>query len=154
MNYNKLKRQLRIDEGIVLRVRIEEGGCKKFGIGHKIEKGDPSWITSLAVGDKIDKEKIDKVFEDDFIRAIANSQLLFSDMWELLDSTLKETIVNIMFSTGPRQFIDEFPDFIVRVYAGDPPGAAKAILATNWAKQVETRAYRLAAALESIENIT
>ena len=131
MNVDKLREQLKIDEGVKYEIYLDHLGYPTFGIGHLITEADEEH--GKPVGTKITEERVNDVFNE--------AKKVFPNINDL-PSEAQEVIVNMCFNMGaPR--LAKFKKFIAGVNAGDWNTAAIEMMDSRWAKQVGNRAVRL-----------
>ena len=71
MNVDKLREQLKIDEGVKYEVYKDHLGYPTFGIGHLVVEGDEEM--GKPVGTPVSEERVNSVFESDVISIPASS---------------------------------------------------------------------------------
>lgn len=118
MRYNKLKKQLKIDEGCSHRV-VEAGEQLIVGINHIINTKDPNWAQNLKKGDFITDIQIDDLFDIDLALAINKAEFVFESVWEDLSPFVKEAIVNICFHYSVNTLISK-KEFLLAIFEVDP----------------------------------
>ena len=139
MNVDKLREQLKIDEGVKYEIYNDHLGYATFGIGHLIVEADEEY--GKPVGTPITEERVNAVFDSDVAIYISEAKKVFPNL-ETLPSEAQEVIVNMTFNMGaPR--LSKFKKFIAGVNAGDWNTAAVEMMDSRWAKQVGKRAVRL-----------
>ncbi len=139
MNIDKLREQLKIDEGVKYEIYLDHLGYPTFGIGHLITSKDPEY--GLSPGHKISEERVNEVFDQDVAIYVKEAKKVFPNIDDL-PAEAQEVIVNMTFNMGaPR--LSKFKKFIAGVNAGDWNTAAVEMMDSRWAKQVGNRAIRL-----------
>jgi lysozyme len=141
MNLARLKEQLEIDEGVVHEIYLDHLGYPTFGVGHLITKKDPEY--GMPVGTKLSEGRIQKVFHEDVLDAIADCHILYGKgEFMSLPSEVQEILANMMFNLGlPR--LAKFVNMKKAVMEKDWPKAAEEMKDSLWYKQVKTRSERL-----------
>ena len=139
MDTNKLREQLKIDEGVKYEVYDDHLGYKTFGIGHLVVAGDEEY--GAPVGTPVSEERVNAVFDSDVQKYIDESKKVFPNLEDLPEEA-QQVIVNMCFNMGaPR--LSGFKKFIAGVNAGDWNTAAVEMMDSRWARQVGDRAVRL-----------
>lgn len=139
MNVDKLREQLKIDEGVKYEIYLDHLGYPTFGIGHLITEADEEH--GKPVGTKITEERVNAVFNKDVEIYVNEAKKVFPNINDL-PSEAQEVIVNMCFNMGaPR--LAKFKKFIAGVNAGDWNTAAIEMMDSRWANQVGNRAVRL-----------
>ena len=75
---DKLKEQLKIDEGIKYEVYEDHLGYATFGIGHLITTADEEY--GWPVGTKVSEDRVNEVFKTDVQKFISETQKVFPDL--------------------------------------------------------------------------
>ena len=78
MDINKLREQLKIDEGVKYEVYDDHLGYKTFGIGHLVKASDEEY--GAAVGTPVSEERVNSIFDEDVKIFISESEKLFSNL--------------------------------------------------------------------------
>ena len=139
MNVDKLREQLKIDEGVKYEIYNDHLGYATFGIGHLVVKGDQEH--GQPVGTPITEERVKSVFDSDVELYVKEAKKVFSNLDDLPEEA-QQVIVNMCFKMGaPR--LAKFKKFIAGVDSGDWNTAAVEMMDSRWAKQVGVRAERL-----------
>ena len=74
MDINKLKEQLKIDEGVVYEIYNDHLGYPTFGIGHLVIEGDPE--LGAPVGTSVSESRVDECFKKDVESVIEDCKIL------------------------------------------------------------------------------
>lgn len=139
MDINKLREQLKIDEGVKYEVYLDHLGYKTFGIGHLVVAGDDEY--GADVGHPVSEERVNAVFDEDVKKYISESEKVFPNLKELPEEA-QQVIVNMCFNMGaPR--LSKFKKFIAAVNDSNWSTAAVEMMDSRWATQVGKRAERL-----------
>lgn len=142
MNNNlieKLKDQLKIDEGVKYEIYEDHLGYATFGIGHLITDKDPEY--GWPVGTKVSEERVNEVFKTDVQKFIRETQKVFPDLINKPDN-IQVVLVNMCFNLGaPR--LSKFKKFINAINDEQWIEAAIEMMDSRWATQVGSRAERL-----------
>lgn len=154
-----LNKQLRIDEGNVLRVYKDSEGLDTIGIGRCLE-------TKGLTPEECEYLKIDPVNYIEFLKVhgITQSQadyLLSNDMgyfstelynhvvwFKTLHETVKIVLINMAFNLGVNGLLG-FHTTLGLIQSGNYIEASKQMLNSKWAVQVGDRAKRLSKILAS-----
>jgi len=139
MNINKLREQLKIDEGVKYEIYKDHLGYPTFGIGHLITDNDPEY--DLPIGTKISEERVNEVFNTDVKKFINETKKIFPDLDDKPEN-IQLVLVNMCFNLGaPR--LSKFKKFIDAINDEQWIEAAVEMMDSRWANQVGPRAERL-----------
>ena len=139
MDTNKLREQLKIDEGVKYEVYDDHLGYKTFGIGHLVTPEDEEY--GSPCGTPVAVDRVNSVFDKDVETYISESEKVFGNLQQMPEEA-QQVIVNMCFNMGaPR--LGQFKKFIGGVNSGDWNTAAVEMMDSRWAKQVGVRADRL-----------
>lgn len=139
MNINKLREQLKIDEGVKYEIYKDHLGYPTFGIGHLITDNDPEY--DLPIGTKISEERVNEVFNTDVKKFINETKKIFPDLDDKPEN-IQLVLVNMCFNLGaPR--LSKFKKFIDAINDEQWIEAAIEMMDSRWATQVGPRAERL-----------
>ena len=148
MNIDKLREQLKIDEGVKYEVYLDHLGYKTFGIGHLVVAGDDEY--GADVGHPVSEERVNAVFDEDVKKYIEESKKVFPNLEKLPDEA-QQVIVNMCFNMGaPR--LGQFKKFIAAINDSNWSTAAIEMMDSRWAKQVGARAERLRDRISALSN--
>ena len=146
MDINKLKEQLKIDEGVVYEIYNDHLGYPTFGIGHLVLEGEPEY--GLSVGTPITEERVDECFERDVEYVLDDCRILHED-FDNYPEEVKQIIANMMFNMG-RTRLTNFKKHNAALKEGDWKTAAIEGRDSRWYRQVTNRAERLMKRLEEV----
>ena len=146
MDINKLREQLKIDEGVKYEVYDDHLGYKTFGIGHLVKSTDEEY--GVPVGTPVSEERVNSVFDKDVITYIDESKKVFGNL-EDMPEEVQQVIVNMCFNMGaPR--LSQFKKFIRAIHDEEWATASLEMLDSKWANQVGERANRLSDRIKAI----
>ena len=146
MDVNKLREQLKIDEGVEYRVYNDHLGYKTLGIGHLVVPGDLEY--DAPVGTYVSEDRVNEIFDKDVITYIDETKKVFGNL-EGLPEEAQQVLVNMCFNMGaPR--LAKFKNFIRAIHDENWETASVEMLDSRWATQVGTRAIRLAERIKAI----
>ena len=146
MDINKLREQLKIDEGVKYEVYDDHLGYKTFGIGHLVKTTDEEY--GLPVGTPVSEKRVNSVFDKDVETYIDESKKVFGNL-EDMPQEAQQVIVNMCFNMGaPR--LSQFKKFIKAIHDEDWKTASVEMLDSRWASQVGIRANRLSDRIKAI----
>ena len=74
---DRLREELKIDEGCKYEIYLDHLGLPTFGIGHLIVQGDEEY--EKPVGTVVDEIRVNEVFEQDINVTIGECKRLFDD---------------------------------------------------------------------------
>ena len=135
MNLDEAADLTRDFEGLVLEVYLDTEQVPTAGYGH-----------AFHVGSKIPLTVANGLFRQDFIGAIEDYALLNLD----LDGVRRAVITDMLFNLGLNRFLG-FKKLMVAVRIEDWETASKEMLDSKWAKQVKSRAIKLAEMMKTGE---
>ena len=95
--FNEMTEEIKADEGVVNEVYLDHLGLPTVGVGHLIREDDPEH--GLAVGTKIDDERVTELFEADLYTCVAETKLLYPQ-FEELPAEAQKILCNMMFNLG------------------------------------------------------
>ena len=146
MNIDKLREELKIDEGVKYEIYLDHLNLPTFGIGHLIRDTDMEY--GQAVGTKVTEDRVNECFASDTSSVLKDCETLFSSFYDLPEE-VQLIIANMMFNMGkPR--LSGFKKFIAAIENEDWSVAAKEMINSRWYKQVTNRAERLVNRMRSI----
>ena len=146
MDINKLREQLKIDEGVRYEVYDDHLGYKTFGIGHLVKTTDEEY--GWPVGTPVSEKRVNSVFDEDVETYIAETEKVFGNLQEM-PQEVQQVLVNMCFNMGaPR--LSQFKKFIKAIHDEDWATASVEMLDSRWASQVGIRANRLSDRIKAI----
>jgi len=148
MNVERVREQLKLDEGVEYKIYLDHLGYATCGIGHLIKESDPEFFGS--VGDGVSEERVNELFEQDFNNTVAECNALYGESeFSLFPEEVQEILVNMMFNMG-RTRLSKFKKMNVALIHSDWKEAAKEGRDSLWYRQVTKRAERLMSRLENV----
>lgn len=147
MDINRVREQLKIDEGVVYEVYRDHLGYATFGIGHLITKSDAEY--GEPVGTPVSEERVNQAFEEDIRVTLGECYKLYGFRWSDFPSEVQEILVNMMFNLG-RPRLAKFKNMNAALDKGDWITAAAEGRDSRWYYQVGNRAERLMTRLENV----
>ena len=148
MNVEKLREQLKIDEGCVYEIYNDHLGFATFGIGHLVRESDPE--NGSPVGTKVSEDRVADAFDDDIGIVLSDCNKLYPD-FEDLPEEAQQIIANMMFNLG-RPRLSKFVGMKRGVDEKDWNSAADEMVDSRWYRQVGARAERLVNRMREIES--
>jgi len=146
MDINKLREQLKIDEGVKYEVYDDHLGYKTFGIGHLVTPQDEEY--GSPVGTPVSEDRVNSIFDKDVETYISESEKVFGNLRQMPEEA-QSVIVNMCFNMGaPR--LSQFKKFIKAIHDEDWATASVEMLDSRWANQVGVRATRLSDRIKAI----
>ena len=139
MDIEKLREQLKIDEGCVYEIYNDHLGYATFGIGHLVTESDPEHGSDI--GTEVSESRVVEAFEQDVQTVLSDCAILYPDFDELPEET-QQVIANMMFNLG-RPRLSAFKGMKAGVDARDWNEAADQMVDSRWYRQVGARAERL-----------
>jgi lysozyme len=146
MNIDKLREELKIDEGCKYEIYLDHLGLPTFGIGHLVLDSDMEY--GQEVGTPVSEDRVNECFAKDVETVLSESLQLYPN-FEVLPEEAQLIIANMMFNMG-RPRLSKFKGMKAAVDAGDYHRAAVEMVDSRWYQQVTNRADRLVARMRSI----
>jgi lysozyme len=146
MNIDKLREELKTDEGCRYEIYLDHLGLPTHGIGHLILSSDMEY--GQAVGTPVSEDRVNECFVKDVETVLSESLQLYPN-FQVLPEEVKLIIANMMFNMG-RPRLSKFKGMKAAVEAGDYHRAAVEMVDSRWYQQVTNRADRLVARMRSI----
>ena len=147
MDIDKLREQLKIDEGIEHKIYLDHLGLKTCGIGHLCLEGEPEF--DMPVGTPISEERVNELFDEDVKIMVGECEKLYP-YFEELPEEAQQIICNMMFNLG-RPRLSKFKMMKQAVDNRDWKEAAFQMKSSKWYSQVKNRADRLVNRMERIK---
>ena len=145
MNIDKLREELKEDEGCKYEIYLDHLSLPTHGIGHLITEWDEEYYDK-PVGTKVPNEQVNDWFESDIKTTIKDCNLLFSQFDNLPDD-IQHVLANMCFQLG-RPRLSKFKNMIAAVEDLDWERMADEMENSNWFKQTPNRAKRLIAIVD------
>jgi len=139
MDIDKLREQLKIDEGCVYELYNDHLGYATFGIGHLVTESDPE--NGFDIGTEVSESRVVEAFEQDVQTVLSDCAILYPDFDELPEEA-QQVIANMMFNMG-RPRLSKFKGMKRGVDSRDWNAAADEMVDSAWYRQVTNRADRL-----------
>ena len=139
MDIEKLKEEIKADEGYKNEIYLDHLGLPTLGVGHLIRETDPEF--GLEVGTKIDDERVNELFEEDINTTIQECTYLYDDFY-VLPEEAQMIICNMMFNLG-RPRLSRFLKMKKHIDNRDFKSASLEMKNSKWYRQVTNRAERL-----------
>jgi lysozyme len=147
MDIDKLREELKIDEGVKYEIYLDHLSLPTCGVGHLIKDTDPE--SGLPVGTKIEEERVNELFDQDIQVTIQECKYLYNDFDDLPEEA-QRIIANMMFNLG-RPRLSRFLKMKQHVDNRDFVSASEEMKNSKWYRQVTNRAQRLC---DRMANIT
>ena len=147
MNIDKLREELKVDEGCVYEIYNDHLGYPTFGIGHLVTKHDREH--GWSVGTDVDEYRVHEVFEEDVQTVLSDCKKLYHNFYHLPEE-VQLIIANMMFNMG-RTRLSKFKGMKRGVDDCDWQAAADEMVDSRWYRQVTNRAERL---VKRMRNVT
>ena len=146
MDIEKLREEIKYDEGSVNEIYLDHLGLATFGIGHLVTEWDEEY--GWEVGTPVSDDRCKEVFDSDIQIVLADCEQLYPDFNELPEE-VQRIIANMMFNMG-RPRLSKFKGMKAGVDARDWNKAADEMVDSRWYRQVTNRAERL---VERMRNV-
>ena len=147
MDIDKLREELKIDEGVKYEIYLDHLSLPTCGVGHLIKDTDPE--SGLPVGTKIEEERVNELFDEDIQVTIQECKYLYNDFDDLPEEA-QRIIANMMFNLG-RPRLSRFLKMKQHVDNRDFVSASEEMKNSKWYRQVTNRAQRL---VDRMQNVT
>jgi len=148
MNIDKLREELKVDEGVKYEIYLDHLGLPTFGIGHLVLDSDVEH--GQEVGTPISEDRVIEAFASDVDVVLKDCTILYPD-FETLPEEVQLIIANMMFNMG-RPRLSKFKGMKAGVDARDWHKAAKEMVDSNWYRQVTNRAQRLVDRMQQVRD--
>jgi lysozyme len=146
MNIDKLREQLKIDEGVRYEIYNDHLRYPTCGIGHLIVEGDEEH--GKPIGTEVSVDRVNELFDKDVSKFVEETKKVFPDL-EDKPEEVQQVAINMCFNLGePR--LSKFKKFIAAVNEENWETAAAEMLDSRWAQQVGERAVRLSKRILSL----
>ena len=139
MDIDKLREELKIDEGVKYEIYLDHLSLPTLGVGHLIKETDPE--NGLPVGTKIEEQRVNELFDEDIQVTIQECKYLYNDFDDLPEEA-QRIIANMMFNLG-RPRLSRFLKMKQHVDNRDFVSASEEMKDSKWYRQVTNRAQRL-----------
>ena len=146
MNLDKLREEIKYDEGSVNEIYLDHLGLATFGIGHLVTEWDEEY--GWEVGTPVSEDRCNEVFDTDIQIVLSDCDKLYPDFDDLPEE-VQRIIANMMFNMG-RPRLSKFKGMKAGVDARDWNKAADEMVDSRWYRQVTKRADRL---VERMRNV-
>lgn len=146
MDIDKLREQLKIDEGVKYEIYLDHLGLPTFGIGHLVLDSDAE--SGQGVGTPVSESRVNECFDKDVEVVLSECRILYPDFDDLPEE-VQQIIANMMFNMG-RPRLSKFKGMKRNVDARDWMGAATEMVDSQWYRQVTNRADRLVTRMRAV----
>jgi len=143
---DRLREELKTDEGCKYEIYLDHLGLPTFGIGHLVTERDPEY--QKEVGTVVDEIRVNEVFEQDIQVTMNDCKKVYDD-WDSMDETVKLICCNMMFNLGYPRYC-KFKKMIQAIKDGDWLEAGNQMQDSRWYNQVTNRADRLISRMRAI----
>ena len=146
MDIDKLREEIKYDEGSVNKIYLDHLGLPTFGIGHLVLESDPE--KGWEVGTDVREDRCIEAFNSDIKNVLSDCYKLYPDFDDLPEE-VQRIVANMMFNMG-RPRLSKFKGMKRGVDAKDWNAAADEMVDSRWYRQVTKRADRL---VERMRNV-
>ena len=146
MNIDKLREELKVDEGVKYEIYLDHLGLPTFGIGHLVLDTDPEH--GEPVGTSVTESRVNECFDYDVEIVLGDCRKLYEDFDELPEE-VQLIIANMMFNMG-RPRLSKFKGMKRGVDTRDWDAAADEMVDSRWYRQVTNRADRLVKRMRAV----
>ena len=94
---DRLREELKTDEGCKYEIYLDHLGLPTYGIGHLVTEKDPEY--GMEVGTLVDEIRVNEVFEQDIQVTINDCKKVYDD-WNTMNEEVKLICCNMMFNLG------------------------------------------------------
>ncbi len=147
MDLERLKKQLKDDEGVRLVVYKDTRGFLTVGVGHRVTPAD-----MLRVGQKISQARADRLFAFDLDRTIVDCARELEG-WVGFPGDIQEILINLAFNLGIVGLL-KFERTLSYLRSKAYHDAADALVASRWYRQVGNRSKRIVARLRALKRVS
>ena len=147
MNIEKLREELKIDEGVKYEIYLDHLSLPTCGVGHLIKETDPEY--GLDVGTEISEERVNELFDEDIKVTLDECTYLYEDFYTLPEEA-QLIIANMMFNLG-RPRLSRFLKMKKHIDNRDFVSASEEMKNSKWYRQVTNRADRLVERMKAID---
>ena len=146
MDIDKLREEIKYDEGSVNKIYLDHLGLATFGIGHLVTEWDEEY--GWEVGTPVSEDRCIEAFNSDIENVLSDCHRLYPDFDDLPEE-VQRIIANMMFNMG-RPRLSKFKGMKRGVDAKNWNAAADEMVDSKWYRQVTKRADRL---VERMRNV-
>lgn len=146
INIEKLREELKIDEGVKYEIYLDHLGLPTCGIGHLITEEDEEH--GKSVGTEVSEERVNSLFDLDIDATIGECNILYPD-FNSLPEEVQRIIANMMFNMG-RPRLSKFVKMKEAVDNKDWTEASVQMKDSTWYSQVTNRAERLCERMRNV----
>ena len=146
MNIDKLREELKEDEGCKYEIYLDHLGLPTHGIGHLITEWDEEY--EKPVGTPVSEDRVNNCFETDVWGTINECKKLYNK-FEDMPEEAQLILCNMMFNMG-RPRLSKFKNMNKAIAEEDWFEAAVQMEDSRWYKQVTNRADRLIKRMEDL----
>jgi lysozyme len=132
MDRQKLKEELKRDEGIRLEAYLDSVGIWTIGVGHML---GPKRMTQIT------PDECEALLDYDISLAASRATMIVNVAFTPEDDVRFRAVVNMSFNLGDR--LKGFKKFLAAYNIKDWDTAAREMMDSKWARQVGPRAVRL-----------
>ena len=143
----RVREQLKIDEGVVYAVYLDHLDLPTLGIGHLILEGDLEY--GQSVGTPVTEDRVNSLFDIDLNVSLKECEVLYGADWNEFPEEVQEILVNLMFNVG-RPRLTKFKNMNAALLEGNWQRASEEMVDSLWYRQVGLRAKRLVERMETI----
>ena len=136
---DRLREELKIDEGCKYEIYLDHLGLPTAGIGHLLTGKDDEY--NKPVGTVVSEERVTEWFDQDIQMTMSDCKKVYDD-WDALPEEVRLIMANMMFNLGYPRFC-KFKKMIQAVKDGNWIEAGNQMQDSRWYKQVTNRADRL-----------
>ena len=144
----RVREQLKIDEGVVYEIYLDHLGLPTCGIGHLITDADLE--CGQSVGTPVPEARVNLLFDIDMNTAVRECEVLY-DEWDGFPEEVQEILINMMFNMG-RPRLSGFKKFNAALAERDWIGASEEMVDSRWYNQVGARAERLVERMANVKS--
>ena len=147
MNLEKLREQLKIDEGVKYEIYKDHLGYPTFGIGHLVTDTDAEF--GCDVGTSVSEQRVEEAFNIDVQVVLRECDELYPN-FDNLPEEVQQIIANMMFNLG-RPRLSKFKGMKRGVDEKNWNVAADEMVDSRWYRQVGKRAERLVERMRNVD---
>lgn len=144
--FEVIKEDIIRHEGYIREIYLCSEGHPTFGVGHLVTPDDMEH--SWPVGTPVTEERIESVFQEDFLDALEDAESLVESLYDKPDDVIR-VVVNMAFNIG-RSRLRQFKKMLRAIESNKFEKAANEMVDSKWYHQVGRRSKELEELMRSV----